>query len=62
MSVATHLFRGIILNIRKSFRWGTSDSIKLFKWDYVTNNNKRSLEKFGFGIFFTLKRPPRKQL
>ena len=34
-SVATHLFRGIILNIRKSLRWGTSDSMKLSKWDYV---------------------------
>ena len=34
-SGATHLFRGIILNIRKSLRWGTSDSMKLYKWDYV---------------------------
>ena len=34
-SVATHLFRGIILNIRKSLRWGTSDSMKLSTWDYV---------------------------
>ena len=30
-SVATHLFRGI----RKSLRWGTSNSMKLYKWDYV---------------------------
>ena len=34
-SVATHLFRGIILNIRKSLKWGTSDSMKLSTWDYV---------------------------
>ena len=34
-SFTTHLFRGIILNIRKSLRWGTSISIKLSKWDYV---------------------------
>ena len=34
-SIATHLFRGIILNIRKSLRGGTSDSTKLSKWDYV---------------------------
>ena len=34
-SVATQLFRGIILNIRKSLRWGASDSMKLSKWDYV---------------------------
>ena len=35
-SVATHLFRGIILNIGKSLRWGTTNSMKLFKWDYVS--------------------------
>ena len=34
-SVATHLFRGIILNIRRSLRWGTSGSLKLSTWDYV---------------------------
>ena len=34
-SVATHLFRGIILNIRKSLRWGTSDSMKLSTRDNV---------------------------
>ena len=34
-SVATHLLRGIILNIRECFRWGTSDSRKLSTWDYV---------------------------
>ena len=28
-SVATHLFRGIILKIRKSLRWGTAISMKL---------------------------------
>ena len=36
-SVATHLCRGIILNIRKSLRWGTSDSMKLSQWDYVVD-------------------------
>ena len=34
-SVATHLIRGIILFTRKGLRWGTSDSMKLSKWDYV---------------------------
>ena len=34
-SVATHFFRGIILNISKSLRCGTSDFMKLSKWDYV---------------------------
>ena len=34
-SVATHLFRGMILNISKSLGWGTSDSMKLSKWYYV---------------------------
>ena len=33
--VATHLFRDIILNMRNSLRWGTSNSMKLSKWDYV---------------------------
>ena len=35
ISVATHLFRGIILNTRKNLRWGTCNSMKLSKWDYV---------------------------
>ena len=34
-SVVTHLFKGIILNIRKSLRSGTFDSMKLSTWDYV---------------------------
>ena len=34
-SVATHLFRGIILFTRKSLRWGTSDSMKLSTRDNV---------------------------
>ena len=34
-SVATHLFRGIIVIIRKSLRWGTPDSVKLSEWHYV---------------------------
>ena len=34
-AVKTFLFRGIILKIRKSLRWGTSDSMKLSKWDHV---------------------------
>ena len=34
-SVATHLFRGIILFTRKSLRWGTSDSMKLCTRDNV---------------------------
>ena len=34
-SVATHLFSGIILKIRKTLRWGTPKSMKLSKWDYV---------------------------
>ena len=34
-SVAIHLFRGILLNIGKFLRWSTSDSMTLFKWDYV---------------------------
>ena len=34
-SVATNLFRGIIINIGQCLRWGTSDSLKLSKWDYV---------------------------
>ena len=38
-SVATYLFRGIILNIRKNLRWGTSDSMKLSTWDYVCTVN-----------------------
>ena len=43
-SVTTHLFRGIILNIRKSLRWGTSDSMKLSKWDYVVPRQLGRLE------------------
>ena len=35
ISVATHLFRGIILFTRKSLRWGTSDSMKLSTRDNV---------------------------
>ena len=34
-SIATHLFRGIILFSRKSLWWGTSDSMKLSTRDYV---------------------------
>ena len=34
-SVVTHLFRDIVLYIRKSIRWGTFDSMELYKWDYV---------------------------
>ena len=29
-SVTTHLFRGIMIIIRKSLRWGTIDPIKLY--------------------------------
>ena len=35
-SVATYLFRGIILNILESLRLATSDSMKHSKWDYVS--------------------------
>ena len=34
-SVDTHLFRGIIIKIRNSLRWGTLDSVKLSEWHYV---------------------------
>ena len=47
-SVATHLFRGIILNIGKSLRWGTSDFIKLSKWDYVRSLTCRPMQTCFF--------------
>ena len=34
-SITTHFFSGIILNIKKSLRGVTSDSMKLSKLDYV---------------------------
>ena len=40
-SFAIHHVRGIILNIGKSLRWGTYDSTKFFKWDYVLIMIKR---------------------
>ena len=35
-SVATHLFRGIIITIRKSLRWGTTNPLKLSEWHHVS--------------------------
>ena len=40
-SVATHLFRGIILLTRKSLRWGTSDCMKLSTRDNVWGLHNR---------------------
>ena len=47
-SVATHLFRGIIIKIRKSLRWGTPNSVKISKWHYV------NCKGMGVLVYFTL--------
>ena len=45
-SVSPHFFRGTILNIRKSFRWGTSDSMKPIKCDYVIQTKNTYCSSF----------------
>ena len=45
-SVSTHFFRGTILNIRKSFRWGTSDSMKPIKCDSVIQTKNTYCSSF----------------
>ena len=42
VSVATHLFRGIIIKFRKSLRWGTTTPMKLPEWHHV-----RQLQPFS---------------
>ena len=42
-SVDTHIFRGIINKIRKSLRWGTPISVKLFETIWTPNINKTSV-------------------
>ena len=42
-SVDSHIFRGIINKIRKSLRWGTPISVKLFETIWTPNINEKSV-------------------
>ena len=47
-SVATHLFRGIIIKIMKSFRWGTPHYVKLSALHYVKAGYRPLGHEAGF--------------
>ena len=60
-SVATHHFRGIILNFGINLWWGTSDSMKLSKWDFVDKGShplKKKLLIYGHFPKEALTPPP----